>query len=136
MAIGGDTALNWYLDLESRMCTCEARTGDVLALSGSMLAFRRGALRTLPSGVINDDLWIPLEIRRRNGRVGYEPACVASDVCSTTDVGEVLAACANLGREFGCCRPAVANSELGASRASLCPKTTSFGGHVVRSWGC
>lgn len=88
VAAGSDSALSWYLDFESRMRVREAQTGEVLCLSGSVMAFRRSCLPTLPAGIINDDLWIPLEIRRRGGRVGYEPTCEARDVSSTTDVGE------------------------------------------------
>lgn len=65
------SAYDRYEDVLRRL---ESRSGVVAAASGEFLAVRRDALRTLPPGIVNDDLWILLDVLAAGGRVVYEPA--------------------------------------------------------------
>ncbi len=65
------SAYDAYEDLLRRL---ESRSGSVAAASGEFLAVRRRHLRSVPAGIVNDDLWILLDLLARGGRVVYEPA--------------------------------------------------------------
>ncbi|MCW3016469.1 MAG: putative Glycosyl transferase [Solirubrobacterales bacterium] len=65
------SAYDRYEDIVRRL---ESRSGSVAAASGEFLAVRRDHLRPVPADVVNDDLWILLDLLARGGRVVYEPA--------------------------------------------------------------
>jgi hypothetical protein len=65
------SAYDRYEDVVRRL---ESRSGSVAAASGEFLAVRADRLRPLPADVVNDDLWILLDLLARGGRVVYEPA--------------------------------------------------------------
>jgi hypothetical protein len=65
------SAYDRYEDVVRRL---ESRSGSVAAASGEFLAVRAERLRLVPADVVNDDLWILLDLLARGGRVVYEPA--------------------------------------------------------------
>lgn len=62
-----DTYEHWIRRLESR-------SGSTTGVSGSFLALRSERLVPVPASVVNDDLWLVVQLVRDGGRVVYEPA--------------------------------------------------------------
>lgn len=52
----------------------ESRSGSTTGISGSFLMLRRTRIPVLPADVVNDDLWLAVQMVRGGGRVIYEPA--------------------------------------------------------------
>ena len=63
------SAYDRYEDLLRRL---ESRSGSVAAISGDFIAVRRSRMPELPTGVVNEDLWLLLTLVRAGGRVTYE----------------------------------------------------------------
>lgn len=57
----------------------EAISGSVVGVTGALYAARRALLPAVPSGLILDDLWIPLAIARDGTRVVFAPDAIAWD---------------------------------------------------------
>jgi poly-beta-1,6-N-acetyl-D-glucosamine synthase len=71
-----------YWAFEAWLRRCEARSGSVVGVSGALYAVRRADMPRPPAGLILDDLWVPMQIAARGGRIGLESAAVAWDTPS------------------------------------------------------
>jgi hypothetical protein len=76
------SAYDRYEDLIRRL---EARSGSVAAISGDFIAVRSDRMPALPQGVVNEDLWLLLELVRTGGRVSYEPSASSLEPALQTD---------------------------------------------------
>lgn len=79
-----ESLLGRYWSAERRLRAAEARLHSTVGVSGSVYAMRRSLWVPLPSGLILDDLWIPMRLVLSGHRVGFEPGAEASDVRTTT----------------------------------------------------
>lgn len=81
-AHGYALAVDAYWRYETALRRAEAATGSVVGVSGALYAVRRCDMPIPPPGLVLDDLWVPLEIARRGGRVGLVEGAVAYDRAS------------------------------------------------------
>jgi biofilm PGA synthesis N-glycosyltransferase PgaC len=63
-----------YDRYEHMIRALESRSGSTTGVSGSFLLVRRELIPRFPDDIVNDDLWLAVELVRRGGRVVYEPA--------------------------------------------------------------
>ncbi len=61
----------------------EARLDSVVGVSGALYALRRSYFRSLPAGIILDDVLIPMQAVLAGARVVFEPRAVALDTPSS-----------------------------------------------------
>jgi biofilm PGA synthesis N-glycosyltransferase PgaC len=76
---GSGRLLRAYWTLERSLRTAEAVIHSAIGLSGSVSAIRREAWIPLPSGLILDDLYLPMRMVLDGWRIGFEPAAVAHE---------------------------------------------------------
>ena len=69
--------LFWTFELGLRRS--EARVHSVVGVSGSIYAIRKSLWHPLPAQLINDDLFVPLEVARSGHRVGFCETAIARD---------------------------------------------------------
>ncbi|HKY39150.1 MAG TPA: glycosyltransferase family 2 protein [Polyangiaceae bacterium] len=82
LVLTGSTGAGAYWRYEQAIRCAEARLGNMLGVSGSLYALRREDLRELPTDLLLDDMFVPLELVRRRKRVvlsleaqAYDEAC-------------------------------------------------------------
>lgn len=76
----GSAAVGVYWRFESWLRRMEAASGSVVGVSGALYAIRRADLPEIPPGLVLDDLWVPLKVAERGGRVGLVEQAIAWDV--------------------------------------------------------
>lgn len=64
---------------ETGLRRLESRLGMVVGVTGAIYAIHRSAWMALPSGLICDDLLVPLRMARAGGRVQVVPGAIARD---------------------------------------------------------
>jgi len=74
---GGGVSAYWRFEKAIRKW--ESASGSVMGATGALYAVRRRLIPQVPPGTILDDVYIPLEVIRQNGRVVFEPKARAWD---------------------------------------------------------
>jgi poly-beta-1,6-N-acetyl-D-glucosamine synthase len=87
----GETSsgLGLYWRIEKKVREWESASGSVVGATGALYAVRRELIPEVPEGTILDDVYIPMQVVRRNARVIFDPRARAWDA---PDLGS--------GREF------------------------------------
>jgi cellulose synthase/poly-beta-1,6-N-acetylglucosamine synthase-like glycosyltransferase len=62
-----------YWKLEKTVRSCESTSGSTVGATGALYGVRRSLVPHLPSGLILDDVFIPMEVARQKARVILEP---------------------------------------------------------------
>jgi cellulose synthase/poly-beta-1,6-N-acetylglucosamine synthase-like glycosyltransferase len=57
----------------------ESTCGSTVGVTGALYAVRRSLIPHLPTGLILDDVFVPMEVARRGARVIFEPRALAWD---------------------------------------------------------
>ena len=78
-AKGDHGALGRFWAYETLLRSLESRFDSLVGVTGAVYALRASAWVPLREGLINDDLAVPLLVRRAGGRVVHCPAAVARD---------------------------------------------------------
>ncbi len=68
-----------YWKLEKAIRYWESTGGSTVGATGALYAVRRTLVPHLPTGIILDDVFIPMEVARRGARVIFEPRALAWD---------------------------------------------------------
>jgi cellulose synthase/poly-beta-1,6-N-acetylglucosamine synthase-like glycosyltransferase len=68
-----------YWKMEKTIRYWESTGGSVVGATGALYAVRRSLVPHLPTGIILDDVFIPMEVARRGARVIFEPRALAWD---------------------------------------------------------
>jgi len=68
-----------YWKLEKAIRYWESASGSAVGATGALYAVKRNLVPRLPSGLILDDLFVPMEIARRGARVILDPRALAWD---------------------------------------------------------
>jgi cellulose synthase/poly-beta-1,6-N-acetylglucosamine synthase-like glycosyltransferase len=82
--VENDTRVGLYWRLETFLREREALLGWLHGVSGAVYALRTRLFRTVPTGLLLDDLWIPLHVAFSGSRVWMARDAVAWDVPSTS----------------------------------------------------
>jgi biofilm PGA synthesis N-glycosyltransferase PgaC len=72
-----------YWKMEKAIRYWESSGGSTVGATGALYAVRRNLVPHLPTGVILDDVFIPMEVARRGARVIFEPRALAWDNLSS-----------------------------------------------------
>lgn len=78
-AQGYARSLDAYRRYEGWLRRNESLSGSVIGVSGALYALRRTDMPLPPPGLILDDVWVPMTIALRGGRIGLEPRAIAWD---------------------------------------------------------
>lgn len=73
------TPAELYWVMERRLRADEARLHSVVGVTGSIYAMRRALWAPLPSGLILDDLYVPMRLALAGHRIGFAPDAHATD---------------------------------------------------------
>ena len=68
-----------YWKLEKKIREWEGAIGSVVGATGAFYAVRRNLLVTLPTGVILDDVYLPLHLVRQGYRMAFESQAIARE---------------------------------------------------------
>lgn len=68
-----------YWKLESLLRRAESRTGSVIGVSGAIYALRRELFQPLPTGLILDDVLVPMRVALAGRRVVLQESAIAYD---------------------------------------------------------
>ena len=68
-----------YWKMEKAIRYWESTGGSAVGATGALYAVRRDLIPHLPTGLILDDVFIPMEVARRGARVIFEPRALAWD---------------------------------------------------------
>jgi cellulose synthase/poly-beta-1,6-N-acetylglucosamine synthase-like glycosyltransferase len=68
-----------YWKMEKAIRYWESTGGSAVGATGALYAVRRGLVPHLPTGIILDDVFIPMAVARREARVIFEPRALAWD---------------------------------------------------------
>lgn len=71
-----------YWKYEKWIRRTEGRFRSTVGVSGSISAVRRAQFRSIPDGIVLDDLWWPLDVIMRGGRTVHEEAAIAYDIAA------------------------------------------------------
>jgi biofilm PGA synthesis N-glycosyltransferase PgaC len=82
--VENDTRVGLYWRLETFLREREALLGWLHGVSGAVYALRTRLFRALPTGLLLDDLWIPLHVLFAGSRVWMARDAIACDVPSAT----------------------------------------------------
>ncbi len=77
-----------YWRYESAIRLAEAATGSVVGVTGALYAVRRRDMPTPPAGLVLDDVWVPMRIALKGGRIGLATKAVAFDHASENAASE------------------------------------------------
>lgn len=78
-AQGYGKGIDAYWRYEKLIRRVESASGSLVGVTGALYAARRVAMPQVPSGLILDDMWIPLRIAGRGLRVVFVPSARAFD---------------------------------------------------------
>ena len=79
LVLEGSAGSGMYWRYENWIRKQESRFGSVIGMTGPLSALRRCDLGMLPSDLILDDVWIPMELRLRRARVLLAEDAIAHD---------------------------------------------------------
>jgi poly-beta-1,6-N-acetyl-D-glucosamine synthase len=68
-----------YWKIEKAIRSWESTGGSVVGATGALYAVRRNLVPHLPTGIILDDVFIPMEVVRRGARAIFEPRALVWD---------------------------------------------------------
>jgi poly-beta-1,6-N-acetyl-D-glucosamine synthase len=68
-----------YWKIEKAIRYWESASDSAVGATGALYAVRRSLIPRLPAGLILDDVFIPMEVARRGGRVIFEPRALVWD---------------------------------------------------------
>src|SRR5271156_1672846 len=68
-----------YWEMEKAIRYWESTGGSAVGATGALYAVRRNLIPHLPTGLILDDVFIPMEVAQRGARVSFEPRALAWD---------------------------------------------------------
>jgi len=68
-----------YWRMEKAIRNWESRAGSSVGATGALYAVRRSLVPHLPTGLILDDVFVPMEVARSGARVIFEPRALAWD---------------------------------------------------------
>lgn len=77
-----------YWRYEKSIRRLESASGSMVSVTGALYAVRRDNLKHVPSGMVLDDMWIPLSIAATGLRIVFVPEAVAHDLASTQPAQE------------------------------------------------
>lgn len=69
-----------YWEMETRLRDDEAAIHSAAGVTGAIYAMRRALWSPIPTGLILDDVWIPMRLALDGKRIGFERDAVAVDV--------------------------------------------------------
>ena len=75
-------ALGLYWKIEKMVRRLESVSGSVVGVTGAIYAMRRELFTDLPSGLILDDVLVPMRVAKAGHRVIFEPNAIARDIIS------------------------------------------------------
>ncbi|UXI66339.1 glycosyltransferase family 2 protein [Tahibacter amnicola] len=87
-ADGYAASVDAYWRYESWLRRAEAASGSVVGVTGALYAVRRADMPLPPPNLVLDDVWVPMQIAARGGRVGIEPRAIAWDQPSSNAAAE------------------------------------------------
>jgi biofilm PGA synthesis N-glycosyltransferase PgaC len=73
-----------YWKMEKVIRRWESASGSTVGATGALYAVRQSLIPHLPTGIILDDVFIPMEVARRGARVIFEPRALAWDNLPST----------------------------------------------------
>ncbi|HVB56497.1 MAG TPA: glycosyltransferase family 2 protein [Candidatus Acidoferrales bacterium] len=73
-----------YWRMEKAIRSWESTGGSTVGATGALYAVRRTLVPHLPTGIILDDVFIPMEVARRGARVIFEPRALVWDSLAST----------------------------------------------------
>ena len=76
------TLADQYWRFERRLRNAEARLHSAIGVTGAIYASRRELWEPLPTGLILDDLYVPMRLVLRGKRIAYDDRAIASDARS------------------------------------------------------
>jgi glycosyltransferase involved in cell wall biosynthesis len=85
LVLEGGAGSGMYWRYENWIRKQESRLGSVTGMTGPLSALRRCDLGLLPSDLILDDLWIPMQLRLRRARVLLAEDAIARDQAFSDD---------------------------------------------------
>lgn len=68
-----------YWQLERKLRVAEARLGQAHAVTGAVYAIRTQLFRSIPPGLLLDDMFVPLSIVKQGYRIWVEPKAIAQE---------------------------------------------------------
>ena len=71
--------VGWYWRMERQLRASEARIHSSVGVTGAIYALRRNLFTPLPSGILLDDLYTPMQVVLRGFRVGFTDRARATD---------------------------------------------------------
>lgn len=78
-AQGYGHGIDAYWRYEKAIRRVESASGSLVGVTGALYAARRSAIGEVPSGIVLDDMWIPLRIAEAGYRVVFVPQALAYD---------------------------------------------------------
>lgn len=85
--LGDSEGLYWRY--ESFIKRMETRLGSCVSVAGEILALRRALYRRPPTGIINDDFYLAMQVLGQGRRLLYVPRAVSRERVSPTQADEV-----------------------------------------------
>jgi len=71
--------LGIYWKIEKAVRKLESASGSVIGVTGALYAIRRNLYTEIPPGTILDDVFVPMNVVRKGGRVIIQPSAIAYD---------------------------------------------------------
>jgi cellulose synthase/poly-beta-1,6-N-acetylglucosamine synthase-like glycosyltransferase len=78
-ATASSDALGVYWKIEKAVRKLESASGSVVGVTGAIYAIRRQLYTRIPPGTILDDVFVPMNIARKGGRIVFQPTAIARD---------------------------------------------------------
>jgi len=82
--------LDHYWENEQKLREREAAYDSTVGVLGALYGIKRELWRSLPRGLLLDDVWVPMQVVRAGKRVGYDPRAIAIDVPMGSDSTELV----------------------------------------------
>jgi cellulose synthase/poly-beta-1,6-N-acetylglucosamine synthase-like glycosyltransferase len=82
LVLSGGAGAGAYWRYEAWIRRNEGRAGSVIGVSGALYAIRRELFTPLPPETLLDDLLVPMRVRQKGLRVGFQPEARAYDTAA------------------------------------------------------